>query len=56
MIIYTKEKGNHDTYEFDHEKKTVTFEKTDFLVSASIVLYTEQDEKLIVNRYNDFKR
>ena len=56
MIIYTKEKGNHDTYEFDHDKKTVTFEKSDFLVSASIVLYTEQDEKLIVNRYNDFKR
>ena len=56
MIVYTKEKGQNDSYKLNHEDKTVIFDNTEYIVSSSLVLYTETDERLLMNVYNDFKR
>ena len=56
MIVYTSEKGNKGFYTVDHNAKTVTFENSDYIISASLALYTETDEKLLTQAYFDFKR
>ena len=56
MIVYTKEKGNDEKYIIDHEKKTITYPKGEHIVSASISIYTETDERLLIERFNEFRR
>ena len=56
MIIYTKEKGYDCSYKLDHEKKLVNFKNSEYVISASLALYTEVDERLITNAYYDFRR
>ena len=56
MIIYTKERGNKDEIKLNKKDRTVEFKNGEYLVSVSIAIYTEQDEKFIINKYNDYKR
>ena len=56
MIVYTKEYGNKDPYSIDRDKKSVKFPKGEHFVSASLAIFTETDEKQVLNSYNDFKR
>ena len=56
MIVYTKEKGNKEKYKLNHEDKLVIFPNGEHLVSASVAIYTETDERLLIEKYNDFRR
>ena len=56
MIVYTKEKGNNEKYILDHENKKVIFPKGEHVVSAAVSIYTESDERLLIEKYNDFRR
>lgn len=56
MIVYTSEKGNDDYYKLNHKDNTVSFDESEYIVSASILLFTELDEKLLISGYNDIKR
>jgi hypothetical protein len=56
MIVYTKCKGNNEKYILDHDRKSVIFPSGEHIVSASVAVYTETDERLLIEKYNDFRR